>query len=112
MSQFAPVWCVGFAYLLVAVIYREQLAAMLNRVVIVLIGFLGGSMMPSNTLPPFIRDTISPWMPNYIFAEATKRLQLDFDGPHWPIASAALTGAAMLVIATALFQRRSRAGTP
>ncbi len=104
-------FCVGFAYFLVAVIYREQLASVLNTVVIMLIGFLGGSMMPTQALPSFLRNTISPWMPNYLFAEAAKTLQLDFDGPHWTVASIQLllTGVAMLLIATILFQRRLQA---
>ena len=106
------VFCVGFAYLLVAIIYRENLTAMLNTVVIMLIGFLGGSMMPPQSLPSFIRNTISPWMPNYVFAESVKRLQMDHDGPHWTTASTELllVGAVMLIVATAVFQRRLQAG--
>lgn len=106
------VFSTGFAYLLVAIIFREQLAGILNTVIIMLIGFLGGSMMPSESLPPFIRDTVSAWMPNYIFAEAIKSLQFDREGPHWITASTELfvVGALMLVIATYVFQKRLLSG--
>lgn len=106
------VFCTGFAFLLLAVIFSERLTAMLNTVVIMLIGFLGGSMIPSQNLPPLLRDTISPWMPNHIFAESIKRLQLEFNGPHWTVASIELaaTGAVMLMLATFVLQRRMRSG--
>ena len=106
-------FCVGFAHLLVAVIFDEKTASMLNTLVIMLIGFLGGSMMPPQNFPAFIRDSISPWMPNYIFAESIKRLQFDFNGPHWAVASGQLlmVGLIMLALATVLIQRRLRAGT-
>ena len=106
------VFSIGFAYLLVGVVYREQLTAMINSVVIMVIGFLGGSMMPSQNLPAIIRDNVSPWMPNHVFAEAIKRVQFDFDGPHWATASTQLfvSGVIMLVVATSLFQRRLQAG--
>ena len=106
------VFCNGFSSLLVAIVYREQLASILNTVVIMFIGFLGGSMMPTQNLPSFIRDTISPWMPNYIFAEAIKRLQFGFSGPPWTLAATELllSGIVMLIAASYLLRRRLLAG--
>lgn len=102
------VFCVGFAYLLIAVIYREKLASILNTVAIMMMAFLGGSMMPTQNLPPVIRDTIAPCMPNYAFAESIKRLQFDTPGPHWAASSLGLVtcGSVMLIVAIMLFQRR------
>ncbi|TWU31344.1 ABC-2 family transporter protein [Novipirellula artificiosorum] len=101
-------FCVGFAYLMVAVIYREKRIAILSTILIMMIGFLGGSMLPSQNLPPFIRDILSPRMPNHAFAESIKNLQFGFPGPNWATASIGLVavGATMLMIAIPLFQYR------
>ncbi|TWT82537.1 ABC-2 family transporter protein [Planctomycetes bacterium CA13] len=101
-------FCVGFAYLLVAVIYREKRIAILSTIIIMMMAFLGGSMLPTETLPPLIRESLSPWMPNHNFAESIKRLQFDYPGPHWATASMGLlaVGIVMLMIAITLFQYR------
>ena len=103
---------VGFAFLIVSVVYRERLISIFSSVTIMLIAFFGGSMLPSNSLPPFIRNMISPYMPNYVFAEAIKRLQFDRSGPHWATATMvlAVTGVVMLVVSVFLFQRRLNQG--
>ena len=106
------VFCVGFAYFLVAVIYRENLASVLNTVVIMLMAFVGGGMIPTQNLPSVLRDNVSPWMPNYVFAETIKSLQFDWEGPNWISGSLVLfaVGWLLLLLAIYVFKRRLLAG--
>lgn len=108
------VFSVGFGFLMIAVIYRERLIAILSTVVIMLMAFFGGSMLPSNGLPPLIRQYITPWMPNHVFAEAIKRLQFQMEGPWWGTSTLALmsVGVVAIVIAMILFERQLRRGAP
>ncbi len=102
----------GFAFLLIGMVYRERLIAIFSTVIIMLMAFFGGSMIPANSLPRFIRTTIAPCMPNHIFAQSIKRLQFESDGPSWVNASIglAITGIAMAWIAIQLFHWRLRQG--
>ncbi|MEM9644736.1 MAG: ABC transporter permease [Planctomycetota bacterium] len=104
------IFCVGFAFFLIAVIYRERLIVILTTIFIMLISFFGGSMMPSGELPPIIRDHISPWMPNHVYAQTIKRLQFDMPGPDWTVSCSWLLiiGLGMLGVAVGLFQMRLR----
>ena len=106
------VFCVGFAYMLLAIIKREQLAATLNTVIIMLMAFLGGAMMPTQNLPPLMRDSLTAWMPNYQFAESIKRLQFDSQGPDWRVACVwlILSGTILLVVAVLRIQRQLARG--
>lgn len=103
---------VGMMNLVVAVIYREQLIAILTTVIIMTIGFFGGSMMPVNSLPPLIRESISPWMPNHLFAEQIRDLQYGSDPAGWmPLTIQFIViGIVLLFIAVALFQHRLKQG--
>lgn len=104
------VFCVGFAFTLIAVIFRERLIAILTTMVIMFIGFFGGSMLPADDLPLLIRNHISPWMPNYVFAQSIKQLQFDSPGPEWSTAATvlAMTGIVLLAASMLLFQSRLR----
>lgn len=99
---------VGFTYLLIAVVYREKLILAMNTVVIMLMGFLGGSMMPVQSLPGIIRDVISPALPNYMYVEAFRSLQNGHSDASWIGISIGLClgGFVLLVAAIAIFQRR------
>ena len=103
---------VGFAFLIIGMVYRERLISILSTVVVMLIAFLGGSMLPTNSLPPMVRNSIAPWMPNYLFAESIKNVQFDVNGPNWLVASATLSliGVIMLLVAVKLFHRRMLQG--
>ena len=57
--------------------------------------------MPTQNLPPIIRDVVAPVMPNHLFAEGVKRLQFGREGPDWMLASIGLsvTGATSAPVA-------------
>lgn len=92
------IFAVGFAFALIAVIFRERLIAILTTVVIMIIAFFGGSMLPADSLPPLIRDSISPWMPNHAFAQAINRLQYDLPGPDWVMVSLTHAGFGLVLL--------------
>lgn len=106
------VFCVGFIGLLTAIMMSEKRAAMFNSVLIMLMAFLAGNIMPVNELPGVLRDTVSRWIPNYWFHQAVLRLEFGMDGPHWLTATVALllAGGTTLWISSVLFTRRLAAG--
>jgi ABC-2 type transport system permease protein len=59
----------------------EKRADVLNSMLIFGIAFLGGSMFPINALPAFIRNGVSPLLPNYWLVQGIRQLQdPGFDG--------------------------------
>jgi ABC-type multidrug transport system permease subunit len=83
----------------------------LNPILIMLIGFLGGGMMPVRNLPEFIRENISPMFPNYWFYQAMIDVQLGRES-DWLLTSAQLFGAGFLLatIAAIMMDRRLSKG--
>ena len=106
------VFCVGFIGLLTAIMMNQKRAAMFNSVLILLMAFLAGNIMPVNQLPAALRDNVSRWLPNYWFHQAVLRLEMGFEGPHWLVASLVLllAGVATMWIGSVLFTRRLAAG--
>lgn len=106
------IFATGFAFLLIGTVFRERLISIFSTVIIMLMAFFGGSMLPVNTLPPFIRTSIAPLMPNHLFAQSIKRLQFESDGPSWAAVSIglAISGILMICLAIRLFHWRLRQG--
>ena len=101
------VFSVGFVSVIASFMKTQTRAAILNSMIIMLMAFVGGSMMPSHTLPDILGKHISPWFPNYWFAEAVKVVQFSIEGPSWIYSSARLLvlGIILLGIAAHLFNR-------
>lgn len=67
----------GFLTLLAALARSEKRADTMNSAIVLGLAFVGGSMVPVNALPGFVRQFISPLTPNYWFIESVRRLQND-----------------------------------
>ena len=91
----------------------EKRASMFNSVLIMLMAFVGGNILPTDQLPSILRDTISRWLPNNWFHQAILNLEFGMDGPHWLTATAALVaaGGVSLWLSSILFTRRLAAGS-
>jgi len=101
----------GIMALLVALVPDERRASTLNTVVGMLLGFGGGCMFPARSLPPFIRDHITPYLPSNWFVEAARRLQ-DGNAVAWGWLSLKLVvvSVMLVVLAVVIFQRRFKQG--
>jgi ABC-type multidrug transport system permease subunit len=101
------VFAVGLVSLIAAFMKTQKRAAILNNMIIMLISFLGGGLIQANDLPAVIALNVSPWLPNFWFAEAIKSLEYGTLGPHWGWVAIKLatTGAILLAIATRMFNR-------
>ena len=73
----------GFMALLVGWMKTEKRAETFSSIVILAIAFLGGGFFEVNTMPDFIQDHISPWMPNYWFIQSIHALQFDRGSAVW-----------------------------
>jgi len=65
----------GFMAVLAALAGTEKRADMMNSLLVFGIAFVGGSMVPVNVLPAFVRQFLTPFTPNYWFIEGIRRLQ-------------------------------------
>ena len=65
----------GFILFLSAIAGNDKRADTLNPILIFAIAFLGGNMMPPDSLPGFITENISWILPNYWFIMGMQHLQ-------------------------------------
>lgn len=73
----------GFLALLVGLLKSEKRAENFSSIIIMAIAFLGGGFINVDAMPAFIKDQISPWMPNYWFIQSIHSLQFDRDRVVW-----------------------------
>ncbi len=73
----------GFMAMLVGWMKTEKRAETFSSILILAIAFLGGGFFDVNTMPDFIQDHISPWMPNYWFIQSIRSLQFDRGSAVW-----------------------------
>ena len=104
--------CAGLMAGLSSLLGSEKKANVLNAGILMAVGFLGGSMLPVENLPPFVVQYLSPNMPNYWLSRSILNLQYGMDGPGWPLAmiKMTLTGVTFLILATVMLNRRLNAG--
>lgn len=85
---------------------NSNVSGTLNPIVIILIGFFGGGMVPAGSLPEAIRENISPLMPNYWFYRSMVDIQLG-QPSDWLLTSMLLMGTGLfLALAAALMLDR------
>ncbi len=73
----------GFMAILVGLFKTEKRAETFSSIVILCIAFLGGGFIDVNSMPDFIKNQISPWMPNYWFIQSIRSLQFDRGTAIW-----------------------------
>lgn len=112
--------CVGYSIfaggllaMLVAIVNNEKRGETLNNILLFTLAFAGGSYIPANSLPRFMRESICPWMPNYWFAEAVRGFtQSNGSAPSafGVVMKLAVAGLVLAVLANFLLKRRLSAG--
>lgn len=97
----------GFTAFLAAIARKEERADMMNSIVILGISFIGGSLFPVEQLPAFLRENVSPFLPNYWFIQSIHFVQFGSNQHHWLTGFSLLTGAGLVFAAAAsvLFQK-------
>ncbi|MFN0067570.1 MAG: ABC transporter permease [Limisphaerales bacterium] len=93
----------GVGAALAALAGSERRAEVLNTAVVMGLGLAGGSAFPSNALPAFLRDNVTPLLPNAWFIEAVRALQFGGDA-SWTLAAAKLAGLGAVLIAFAAWR--------
>jgi ABC-2 type transport system permease protein len=87
-------------------------ADLFNTIFALGLGLAGGCMVPPQQLPTFVRETISPWLPTYWFADALRTLQYDAANASWLPTALLLSalGLAGLAVSAFIFRRRLEQG--
>lgn len=73
----------GFMALLVGLLKTEKRAEVFTSIIILCIAFLGGGFFTADSMPDFIKNQISPWMPNYWFIQSVRALQFERGTADW-----------------------------
>lgn len=101
----------GIMAMLAGIITDEKSANVLNNLVSMALGLVGGCAFPPQQLPAFLREHITPLLPSYWFANGVRSLEFGGGAP-WPLTVLQLagTGVVLVLVAVGLFRRRFRSG--
>lgn len=94
----------GFMAFLAALAGTEKRADAMNSLLVFGIAFVGGSMVPVNVLPGFIRQFVTPVTPNYWFIEGIRRLLNDSVDRLVIYSLLALTAAGVVLVGAAAWR--------
>jgi ABC-type multidrug transport system permease subunit len=103
----------GFLSALIATAPGERRTEVMNSMVLFAVAFTGGSYLPSDNFPPFMRENIVPLMPNHWLIQTARTLQnesADYHGPLMVVLQLAVAGIVLGVIAAFVINRRVTAG--
>jgi hypothetical protein len=106
------VFAAGLMCLLGSVLVGEERADAFSNVTAMAIGLAGGGAFPAQQLPAFLRDYITPWLPNHWYTQALQEIAFGNAGIAWSgtaLLSLAL-GLAAALAAAWLLQRRIELG--
>jgi ABC-2 type transport system permease protein len=98
----------GLFAVLVAMVPDERRAAVLNNMVGMALGLVGGCAFPPRQLPEFLRDHITPLMPSFWFADTARSLQSDAGPVPWNLALLKLLLCAGILVALAAIRFRQK----
>jgi ABC-type multidrug transport system permease subunit len=103
----------GLMTLLPALLGDHRSSQALANVVAMLLGMVGGATIPARQLPAFLRDHVSPLLPNYWYTEAVRSVAFDSHPGGWlsVVLKLALVGAALMALAAWLLRRGLERGT-
>lgn len=73
----------GFLSMLVGFFKTERRAENFSSLIILAIAFLGGGFFTTDSMPQFVQDNISPWMPNYWFIQSVRALEFGNGNAIW-----------------------------
>jgi ABC-type multidrug transport system permease subunit len=103
----------GLMAALSALAPSERRVDVLNSMLIFTIAFLGGSYLPADNFPRFMREHISVLMPNYWLIESMRALQrgdADYIAPLLVVAKLTIAGAILGLISAIVIERRLTSG--
>ena len=105
-------FCAGLMACVAALARSETRIAVISNIVIFGQAFVGGTMVPVETLPAFIRDHLTPFTPLYWFSGSIRTLENGVGSQSWILSSLllGLTGIAMVLAAVWLFNRLLQRG--
>jgi ABC-type multidrug transport system permease subunit len=97
---------------LAALMPDERRAAVLNNIVGMGLGLVGGCMFPPQQLPAFVRENLTPLLPSHWFAETARNLECGSATAPWLFVTLKLliVGAIFIALAAMLFRSRFKKG--
>lgn len=102
----------GFMCLLGSLLVGEERADAFSNVTAMALGLAGGGAFPAQQLPAFLREYVTPWLPNYWYARVLQELSLGNTQVAWGAVALGLLGLGLVAALAAawLLQRRLERG--
>jgi ABC-type multidrug transport system permease subunit len=97
---------------LAALMPDERRAAVLNNIVGLGLGLVGGCAFPPQQLPAFVRENLTPLLPSHWFAETARNLECGSATAPWLFVTLKLlvVGTIFIALAAMLFRSRFKKG--
>jgi ABC-type uncharacterized transport system permease subunit len=97
----------GLMLLLPALLGEHRAAQAMGNVTAMMIGLAGGSTFPAEQLPAFLRNFITPVLPNYWYSQAVRAVAFNTEPPSWIgiAAKTALVGLVLMAVAALALRR-------
>ena len=103
----------GFLAALIATAPGERRAEVVNSMLLFAIAFMGGSYLPSDNFPTFMREKVVPLMPNHWLIESVRTMQYpntNYMEPLQVVLQLAVAGIVLGIVAAYVINRRVTAG--
>ena len=87
----------------------EKKADVINSMVAMALGMAGGCAFPSEALPTFLREHVTPWLPPNWFVEAVRSTQIEgYSGGGWLVLAGRMLILGLLLTVLAAWRMRRR----
>lgn len=106
------VFAAGYTALFAALVTEARAAETLSNLVAMALGLAGGCAFPPQSLPAFLREQVTPWLPTAWLAQGIRELEFGNAPVDWPLILLRLVGlgAGLLGLAAWWFRRRFARG--
>lgn len=98
----------GLMSALASLLPGERRADQLNAMVAMILGLASGCTFPAQSLPVFLRDHVTPWLPQFWYIEAVRASQSADAGWPWPTVTARLALIGLVLALFAAWRLRAR----
>jgi hypothetical protein len=112
LSSSYCVFAAGFMCFLGALVAGEEKAEAFANGIAMAVGLAGGGAFPAQQLPAFLRDYVTPWLPNHWFTNSLQELLFSPVPATWGGVAVGmlLLGAGLAALAAWVLQRRLEKG--
>lgn len=96
-------YCTGLMACAAALAGKEQKLAVIGHILVFGQAFVGGSMLPVEQLPSFLRDHVSPYIPLHWFTGSVRAIENGVGDMSWIVSCAKLSAIGLILVLISVF---------